>query len=307
MRVLSVVVTLSVCVGIASADTPAQEKSKVLFGEGRKLIEAHDDQGACNTFNEAIKLDPDAAGTMLNLGLCNQNLKHYRLALFWFRKAQARASETNLPEYEAAARTRTKDLVDLVASVKFEVAPDSASVKLDGEEILAADFLHVEIDAGHHTIEASAPHHKRLHQELDVVGRGGQSVSITLIPGEDPVAGAEHWTQKKKIGALTGIGGVALLGASLAVNVVAYVKYGNCTQDVNGMKTLTSNCKASQITSDQNLARHWGTGLFIGGAVVAAVGAFIFFTGGVEVSTGGTAFVPTVSSDGAGFAAIGHF
>ena len=49
---------------------------------------------------------------MLNLGLCNQKLSKYRLALYWFRKAQARAHETNLPEYEQAAGQRTRDLAN---------------------------------------------------------------------------------------------------------------------------------------------------------------------------------------------------
>src|SRR5882724_8619438 len=95
--------------GVARADGPDdqrkadQKRADALFAEGRKLIDAHDDVGACEKFNEAIKLDPDAAGTMLNLGLCNEHLKKFASALYWFRKAQARAHETQLPEYETAA------------------------------------------------------------------------------------------------------------------------------------------------------------------------------------------------------------
>src|SRR5450432_714119 len=188
MRVSVLVATLWLGVGVASADpTAAQEKSKALFEDGRKLIEAHDDAGACAKFNEAIKLDPDAAGTMLNLGLCNQNLKKYRLALFWFRKAQARAHETNLPEYEAAAGTRTKDLVALVATIQIDASPADTRVKLDGEEISAADYLHVEIDEGHHVLDASSPGHKASHQEFDVQGKGGQTVSVHLEVGDDSI------------------------------------------------------------------------------------------------------------------------
>ncbi len=186
------VLVAALLLGIASvhADPSSQKKADALFADGRKLIEAHDDVGACTKFNEAIKLDPDAAGTMLNLGLCNQNLKKYRLALRWFRKAQARAHETNLPEYEVAAGNRTRDLVDLVATIKIELSattPPDARVRLDGEEIYAADFLHVEIDGGHHVLDAGAPDHKPQHQEFDVVGKGGQTITVDLVPGESSI------------------------------------------------------------------------------------------------------------------------
>src|SRR5262245_38878261 len=96
MRHIGVSVLLVSCalVGAARADgSGKQKRADELFEEGRKLLNAEDPAGACEKFNEAIKLDPDAPGTMLNLGLCNEKLQKYRTALYWFRKAQARAAE----------------------------------------------------------------------------------------------------------------------------------------------------------------------------------------------------------------------
>ncbi|MEO8845069.1 MAG: hypothetical protein ABI591_22455, partial [Kofleriaceae bacterium] len=225
MRVFVLVLATLLGIGIASADT-ALEKSKTLFEQGRKRIEAHDDLGACAKFNEAIKLDPDAAGTMLNLGLCNQNLKKIRMALFWFRKAQARAHETNLPEYEAAAGTRTRDLVDLVASVKLDVSPDDAQVKLDGEEIASTDYLHVEVDVGHHVIEARSPGHQTSHQEFDVVGKGGETIAVKLAVGDDTID-VDH-PGRRKAGLITAGAGVGLMIASGVVNLLARRSYNSC-------------------------------------------------------------------------------
>ncbi|HEX5064091.1 MAG TPA: hypothetical protein VFV99_32165, partial [Kofleriaceae bacterium] len=98
---VSLAVVSWVLVGTAAADDGKQKRADELFEQGRKaLAEAGDDKTkiatACEKFDEAIKLDPEAPGTMLNLGLCNEKLDKYKTALYWFRKAQARASETKL-------------------------------------------------------------------------------------------------------------------------------------------------------------------------------------------------------------------
>ncbi|MEO8841956.1 MAG: hypothetical protein ABI591_09885, partial [Kofleriaceae bacterium] len=302
-RVFVMVATLCLGVAVASADaTTPQEKSKVLFEEGRKLIEAHDDLGACGKFNEAIKLDPDAAGTMLNLGLCNQNLKKIRLALFWFRKAQARAHETNLPEYEAAAGIRTRDLVDLVASVKLDVSPDDAHVKLDGEEISSADYLHVEVDVGHHVIEARSPGHQTSHQEFDVVGKGGETIEVKLAVGDDMID-VDH-PGRRKAGLITAGAGVGLMIASGVVNLLARSSYIKCVD--GGFQRPDPSC-AQTITDAQHHALYVGTSLFVGGALAVVAGGYLYFTAHQHERVNQTVFLPTVSADGAGFAAIGRF
>ena len=46
-----------------------QPPAVVAFDEGRALMDAHEPAQACAKFEQSIRLDPDAAGTMLNLGL----------------------------------------------------------------------------------------------------------------------------------------------------------------------------------------------------------------------------------------------
>ena len=302
MRVSVLVATLVLGIGAASADPTPREKSKTLFDEGRKLIEAHDDLGACAKFNEAIKLDPDAAGTMLNLGLCNQNLKKIRLALFWFRKAQARAHETNLPEYEAAAGSRTKELVALVASVKLDVSPDDTRVKLDGDEISPADYLHVEVDVGHHVLEGHSPGHQSSRQEFDVVGKGGDTITVKLAVGDDTID-VDH-PDRRKAGLITAGVGVGLMIASGVVILVARSDYNQCVTD--GFQNDDKKCPA-QIKSAQNLALYGTTSLFTAGALAVVAGGYLYFTSHQHERVNQTVFLPTVSPDGAGFAAIGHF
>src|SRR5262249_49506939 len=130
------------------------------------------------------------AGTMLNLGLCNELLGKFKTALYWFRKAEARAIETNAPEQEKAARDHTTQLAAEVATVRIAFAgahPSGPKVKIDGEEIRPEDYGHVEVDPGHHVLDAGAPGMQIFHDEFDVRDRGGQMLTITFVAGESSV------------------------------------------------------------------------------------------------------------------------
>jgi tetratricopeptide (TPR) repeat protein len=314
MRVSVAVAAFLMALGVAQADPASQKRADELFAEGRKLIEKHDDIGACGKFNEAIKLDPDAAGTMLNLGLCNQNLEKYRLALYWFRKAQARAHETNLPEYEQAAGQRTKDLVGLVAVIKIELSattPADAHVTLDGDEISPADYLHVEIDTGHHTIEAHAAGHLPSRQELDVEGKGGNTVTIHLVAGDDTMV-VDQGAGRRKIAIITAATGGALMITSGIISLVARNRYKKILEDNPTIQVgtpcpdgLTAQC--NQANDEQKLASHWGTPMFIAGAALVGIATYVYLTAPQAERVQRTAFVPTVSPDGIGLVAVGRF
>jgi hypothetical protein len=315
MRVSVAVAAFLMALGVAQADPTSQKRADELFAEGRQLIEKHDDVGACGKFNEAIKLDPDAAGTMLNLGLCNQNLKKYRLALYWFRKAQARAHETNLPEYEQAAGQRTRDLANLIAVIKIELAattPADAHVTLDGDEISPADYLHVEIDNGHHTIEAHAPGHLPQRQEIDVEGKGGNTVTVNLIAGDDTMV-VDEGAGRRKIAIITAATGGALMITSGIISLVARNRYTTIINNkaygimagVPCPVDQTEHC--NEANDQQKLASHWGTPMFIGGALLVGVATYVYLTAPQAERVQRTAFVPTLSPDGIGLAAIGRF
>jgi hypothetical protein len=192
-----------------------QKRADELFEQGRQLLNATppDPAGACEKFSDAIKLDPEAPGTMLNLGLCNEKLEKFKSALYWFRKAQARAAETNLPDYERAAKEHTVDLAGKVATIKiaFSTPPTAETkVKIDNEEIKPDEYLHAEVDPGHHTLVAGAPGKKIVQQEFDVEGRGGQTLTIQFVEGDNTTV-IDRGAGRKKAAVILAIGGVILL------------------------------------------------------------------------------------------------
>jgi len=313
MRVSVAVAAFLWAAGVAHADPTSQKRADELFAEGRKLIEKHDDAGACEKFDEAIKLDPDAAGTMLNLGLRNQNLKKYRRALYWYRKAQVRAHETSLPEYEQAAGQRTKDLVELVSVIKVELSattPVDAQVTIDGEPIAPADYLHVEIDNGHHTLEAHAPAHLPAREEFDVSGKGGNTITVNLVPGDDTVV-VDPGAGRRKIAIVTASAGTALMIGSGIISLVARSRYNKILKDnslSSGVACPADKTAACSDANDQQaLASHWGTPMFIGGAALVGVATYLYLSAPQAERVARTAFVPSVTPDGIGLAAIGRF
>ncbi len=324
-RGLSLVV-LSALVTVASADDPnktgKQKRADELFEEGRNLLNAGDQNAAaaCEKFTEAIRLDPEAPGTMLNLGLCNEKLNKYKTALYWFRKAQARAAETNLPEYEAAAKQHTVDLASKVATIKIQFsspAPEGTKVKVDSQEIAPADYLAAEVDPGDHTLVVGAPGHKIYTENFTVEGRGGQTLTVTLVQGDNSVI-VDPGAGRRKIAIITAASGGGLLLASLFVNLYAMGKYHDCVDpDMAGKLDLTRLGKGGCPMDDQEatdyankyqrMSQIWGTTLFTAGAVAVGVAAVLYLTAPDKERVDRTVFAPTVGPDQIGFAASGHF
>jgi hypothetical protein len=269
------------------APTATREHADELFAEGRGLIEAHHDAEACVKFGEAIKLDPDAAGTMLNLGLCNEHLKNYRRALYWFRRAQTRAHETNLPDYERAAGEHTTTLAALVATIKIEIAgdaPPEAAVRIDGDEVKPDEYLHVEIDPGHHVLEAAAPGKHGLREEFDVEGKGGQTLTLTFV--DLPIERRDH---RRTYATISAIAGGALLVTAGIVTVYARIEWDKCvvggvpTGSAGGASGCPVTTTSDAITYDHDkwrLARWVATPVGAAGLVAGGLATYLFLTHG---------------------------
>ena len=314
------VVAISLCASVASAqDATKQKQADALFEEGRKLLTATpaDPEGACDKFNEAIKLDPLAPGIMLNLGLCNENLSRYRTALYWFRKAQARAAETTppLPEYEKAAKDHTMDLANKVATIKIQFAsppPPGVKVKIDDEEIKPDEYLHAEVDPGDHTLVAGAPGKKIVtHQfTIEKESRGGQTLTIELVEGDNTVV-IDRGASRRKAAVILAISGGVLWGGSLGVSLWAKGHYNDYATDGKLNETLPDGVSPQQATDEankwQHRARWWGTPLFVGGALAISGSIVLYLTAPQKERIDRTVFVPTLTPSGVGVAASGRF
>lgn len=280
---------------VAIAET-AQEKADRLFAEGRKALTEEDPKRACELFEEAIKLDVTATGTMLNLGLCYEKLQKYASSLYWFRKAQAAAFENKLTDYEAAAKEHTTLNAPKVSVLTITVVgvPD-ADIRLDGKKVEPTDYGRVEVDAGTHELVSRAAGKKKVIQTLSI--NEAESQAITVEFKEAAVAEyVDRGSGRRKGAIILGAAGVATL---IGVGIYGFVEKANY-EDPAAMK--------DEYEDAATRLRYIGTGLFVIGLGAVAAGTILYLTApGKEQISDGTAFTPVLSPNEVGFAFSGRF
>lgn len=288
---------LLVCasLGVATAET-SQEKADRLFAEGRKALTADNPKKACELFEEAIKLDVTATGTMLNLGLCYEKLQKYASSLYWFRKAQAAAFENKLTDYENAAKEHTSLNASKVSVVNITVdGPPDADIRIDGKKVEPTDYGRVEVDAGTHEIVGRAAGKKKAIQTLSI--NEAESKAITISLTETAVAEyVDRGAGRRKTALiLAGAGTVTLIG----VGIYGFIEKSNY-QDPAAVP--------DEFNAAKKRLRFIGTSAFVVGAGLAATGLILYFTApGKEKISDGTAFAPVLAPDQLGFAVSGSF
>ena len=290
------VVLVCMLAGAALAETPQQQADK-LFAEGRELLTAKNDpKAACEKFEAAIRLDPTATGTMLNLGLCYEKLDRIATSIAWFRKAANAAAEAHLDEYEAAAKEHMEMLKPRVPSIRIEVSPADAEVRIDGERVSPTDYGKKEIDPRvEHEITARAPGKKKVVEKVTIGEGETKTISLSVTEAAVPVY-ADTGKGRRR-------GGLILAGVGVGALILTGV-YGLVQRDKFFDDSLTM---AEQDKAKDNL-RIFGTTTFIVGLATATTGAILYFTAPRrEQISDGTAFAPLITNDQIGLAASGRF
>ena len=282
---------------LASAQAP-QEEADRLFAEGRELLTVKKDpKAACEKFEAAIKLDPTATGTMLNLGLCYENLGMFATSIRWFRKAQTAATENQLVVYEEAAKDHTSIISPKVPILKLELTgPNDLEVFVDGAPIAATEYGRIEVDPGAHVIEARASGMRPARRTIQIAAAEHQVVALAVT--EPLPVFVDRGTTRRRVALGVAGGGALTLGASLAYNLV---KRG-------AQRDARDPFDEERFYAAQDDMRTIGTGLFVAGSALVVAGAILYLTApGLEPVTPSAALSPVVSSDRVGFAVRGSF
>jgi hypothetical protein len=291
----------------APVETPPLTPAELAFQQGRAQLEAGEFAAACASFETSLKADPNAPGTLLNLGLCNERLGKTATALGWFRRAQFRSAETGMTDYEEAAKTETFSLAVRVPTLKITFANPPApggTVLLDGQQLTELDLARVEVDPNvAHVVELRIENKPTIRTEILLKdGEAGTAVlpvpaPPVVKPPTKTVVEIDRGRTRRFIAYGLAGAGVALWSASLVVTLDAKQKL-----------------QASEHPEDwqhfENVARWGGTSLFIGGALAIAGAGVLYFTApGVErvERIERTTVAPIVARDGLGVAVHGSF
>lgn len=303
-------------VGAAAAD-PAEDRRRAdaLFAAGRHALTVDNDaKVACQMFADAIRLDPTAVGTMLNLGLCSRRQGKDASALVWFRKALDGATEgPEYKDYRAAAETAMRELVPRVPTLRLEV-PTSAGteVEIDGTRIAPTAYGQLEVDAGEHTIRASAPGKEPTTQK--VTARTGEKLTLVTIELRDrkpkvrALATVDRRGPRVRWAWISGGASVVLYSVSLGYGVHLRREQVRALDDRDAALMAGDADGAARAVARHDAAQrrvtYYDTGLFVGATLALAAGVAIYLT---APSSTETRVVPAVGADQVGAVVMGAF
>jgi hypothetical protein len=271
LAVVLTTVVIAVPVQAQSTDPAAAE---VLFREGRAAMEKRDFETACERFRDSQRLDP-AAGTVLNLAVCEA--QRGRIATAWalFREVEQSASA----DFQAEAKKRAAALLPRLPQLTLllpETDEQGQPVKREGLALLrngsevGASVLGVELpnDPGPQTFTLRIA--GREESITTVTMKEGEKLSLTLKLGAPkPEQAADSDVPGLAIaGFVVGGAGLASLGAAIATGV-AMLDRGTCfkTEDVSPSCVRTEEDRdAGQSLETASSA------LFIAGGILTAGG-----------------------------------
>ena len=293
-----------------------------LFEEGRVLAEQGKYAEACELYAKSYELDR-APGTMLNLGDCAERDGKFRRAWLLFDAAAAEYDKEKKPARARYARGRADALAPGLATVVLRLArprTEALIVRINDRAVPPAAEIVERLDAGEVSILVSAPGHEPFSTTVNAIGGGQVAVEVPALQrraGAGPAPGERGPdTRRRRSRVLLAAGvagaGVVALGAGGLLAWSAKGLYDEQFEARDGQPpACTRPASGPAECSDAGLAAidrargrsHLATAAGIGGAVLVAAGAVLYYTAPRERVT-----VAPVAGPGAlGLAVGGRF
>jgi len=281
-----------------TSQTDTRALAEMLFFTARGLMDAGRFTEACAKLAESYRLDA-AAGTLLNLAVCNEKIGKIASAWGEFRDSVSEARKQNRPDREQLASERVKvlepELPFLTIKVPTEVrAITGIEITRNGIPLQAAAWdTDLPVDPGKIEVVESAPGYKPKTLFVNVTNKEHATLNaepLELAPIVRPPP--PFWTTKREIGAiLFGAGVVAAgVGTYFGIQAINDVNTSNGTGITTGCptdKAGTQHCSQPGFNAMQNAnTEAWVSDITIGvGAAAGIVGAILFATGGAHETT----------------------
>jgi tetratricopeptide (TPR) repeat protein len=294
---------------------PKIAKADQLFAEGKALLGSNLLQ-ACAKFDESLRENPAAIGTLLNVALCDEKLGRVASAIARFSEARDRAKEQGLPEHIRAAEEHIAALAPSVPhlTIKLTEALPETKILIDDAIIALDKIADVTLDPGERVIVVSAPARLPYRAKLIVAAAEHREIVVPALAKSVVIK-----SSRLRIGQIAAIVGGAGIGAGLGIGLYArnlhHAQFddGEC-QHIPGQGDLCS----SQGQARTNRARtlgNVGTAVGVAGVLIAGAGAYLWFRSPSSTPSDtpndpgdkNLTVVPQVSPDGLGVVAAGRF
>lgn len=293
---------------------PRIEKADQLFAEGKALLPGNLVQ-ACAKFDESLRYNGAAIGTLMNVALCDEKLGRFASAVAKFTEARDRAKEQGLAQHARAAEERIAALAPDVPHVTIQLTEPlpGMSILLD-DRVVALDALAgIAIDPGERVLVVNAPARLPYRTKLTLARAERKDVVIPALARSVTITSSRH-----RIGQITTIAGAAAAGTGLGLGLYARHQYHKQFDDVDvatGAPPCTSTkagdrCSPAGLTETQRARTLGNVGTIVGVAGLVATGVGVYLWLRAPSSTTeqrAVALVPDVGPDGVGLAAVGRF
>lgn len=260
------------------------------FNEGLASFEKGQFAEACPKLGVAVDLtDRASLGGLLLFAECQEKIGHTASAWALYREAAAKAERANQADRVQKARDGEARVAPLLHQLTIRVPPAVAAipglrVKRGSVDLAPEMFgVGVPVDPGSIVVRAEAPGHLPQQQTVEISASAGKSEIVLGDLPRDPRSSTATPTGGKPAsgsgGGLGGVGiaglvtggtGLACMGASALVMLSAKSSYDDAVAPCPGGTCATDAEKAT--VDDARGTGDIGTVLFVGGAVLTAVG-----------------------------------
>jgi hypothetical protein len=311
MRTTGVVVLVVAMIRSAYAD-PEQDRvvAETRFQEGRQLQKQGKDQEACEKFREALKLDHNAVGAILNVARCDEEVGLIASAAKLFADARDRAREaqegnTDTPLLRAAGDHIAQLTPDIpYLALAFSEGPTAGTRVVVNNEPVAPDATtHIPVDPGVVTVVVSQPGRVQYETKVSIQKREQKAIIIPKLAYPVVVNNA-----RRNVGRI-----IALSGAVIGVGSIGFAAWGQGYYDADIKRdcpTIVRGQHECNNPSEQSTANTWATrgdiatAVGVAGAIAVVAGTYLWLSGRHEEHL---AVVPALSTSYAGVAATGRF
>jgi hypothetical protein len=319
---------VSILLGVGHAQPRQRPADKAeadrLFEEGRTLLDEGKRDEACARFEQSFRLDPRAVGTMLNLGLCREEVGLVASAVRYYGEARDRAHDQGLAEHEEAAARKIAMLSPRVPRLTLTVPAGlgvKARVLLDDDVIPLNQVDGILVDPGPHTLVVTEPGKLPFETKVTLAESQKETIAIPLLEGAKTVVVREEASPRILRGKITAVSGAALGLAGIGLGFYARSYYWDqfpaasregqvverdgahpCWTSRGTAGALVRNCsKLGSTRIDRaRLLGHVSTAVTIAGGVAVVSGLVVWLT--APAATERTQVDVAISGGGATFA-----
>jgi hypothetical protein len=292
----------------ALADDADIARADKLFEEGRALVTT-DFAAACEKFRESLAVSAHALGALLNVARCDEEQGRFASAYARYKESRDRARESGSDIERKVAEDHMAALAPKVPKVTLRfVEPPLPDTKIvvDDQVLRFSEIANYPLDPGEHELVVSAPGYIAFRATVTLTEGENKDVEIPKL------ARALRESSRRTIGKYTTGAGIAAVGASAVLGLIAYRKYHDA--DCGRIDTPDGerlHCSGEAIGEPQSARTLGNVATVVGAVGLAATGVGLYLWLRAPDEQRGreprVTLVPQLGPESAGVAAVGRF